>query len=196
MTRTLCQEMEAIETALCEELEGLVSTFLSLPIARGFHLTMCGIALRDREQLESIMIPPQKGQEAAFRSRLHSAMKNLKELSDDHCGDEGVEIMRSMNVRRSFYEGHIRDNNLNGQYAGLEEPLHKVATARTELYRFYGGLSAEFPDVDSNVVQEAAWRASLRYDPSLGYGFPAYAQHWISVFAQRHESTQGTTRRG
>ena len=188
--------MEAVEIALSEELEGLVSVFLSLPIARGFHLTMGGTALRDQEELQSIVIPPQKDQEVVFRSKLHSAIENLKAFPDDSCGDEAIETMLSMNVRRPFYEGHIRDNNLNGQYAELEEPLRRVATARTELFRFFDGLAAEFPDIDSNVVQEAVWRASLRFDPSLGYGFSTYAQHWISVFAQRHESTKGTTRRG
>ncbi len=181
--------MEVVEIALREELDGLVSTFLSLPIARGFHLVMVEKALHEEREFEAILVPPENGQEEVFRTTLRYAVDELK-AERSVSSDDAVETMRSMKLRRSFYEGHIRDNNLNGRFPDLEEPLRRVANARAELYRYYDGLSAEFPDIDPNVVLEASWRASLRYDPSLGYGFPTYAQHWITVFEQRYATTE------
>jgi len=177
--------MEAVEIALREALDCLVSAFLQLPVARGFHLTVCATALRDAEERASIMISPEEGHELEFCLTLRTLIDKLETLKASPSCEEAVRVMRSMNIRRAFYEEHIRGHGLNGQFVELEEPLRKVSHSRNELYQHYHSLTSQFPKIDPNVVLEACWRASFRYDPSAGYRFPTYAQHWIRAFAQR-----------
>ena len=179
----LCQKMSPTEEALRLELEKLVSVFLGLPIAEGFHVTIGEEILRNPDCLEAAVIPAPEGETDSVREILQAAITKMG--SDGATRDERWKAMKSMGIRRAYYEGHIRDHNLNGQFPELEDPLKSVADARTALNESYAGLTEEYPNIDANTVLEATWNASRRYDPSIAYGFPAYAHHWIIVFAER-----------